>query len=64
MTVDDFIKKCDEYNYTFKLSNIYCWNLQLKHASFDSEYAYIKNCRELSDLLNDGLKYMKHRKTL
>ena len=64
MTVDKFIKICEEYNYTFLLSNTYCWGLKLKHSNQDSEYAWYEKMgdRDLQKLLECGVKYIKNRR--
>jgi hypothetical protein len=61
--VDEFIKLCEENNYTFLLSNTYCWGLKLKEASYDGDYVWYEKAGDydLEKLINKGTDFIKNR---
>lgn len=64
MKIDKFIKFCDDNNYTFLLSNTFCWGLKLKHKFLDCEYTFYKKDGKLKPLIKEGVKYIKDRDLL
>lgn len=61
MTVDEFIKKCDKYNYTFLLSNTIWWKLKIRHATYDGDYIWHEEGKPLEELLSNATLLIENR---